>query len=79
MRAAIKRIASCVYDFAANAPQLQVEIDRNKARALQVPVDDVLNTMQNYLGAIYRLQFAGADLSGVPASRHSFAPTLGYW
>ncbi len=39
--------------FAANAPQLQVEIDRNKARALQVPVDDVLNTMQNYLGARY--------------------------
>jgi len=42
-----------VFDFAANAPQLQVEIDRNKARALQVPVDDVLNTMQNYLGARY--------------------------
>ena len=39
--------------FAANAPQLEVEVDRNKARALQVPVDDVLNTMQNYLGARY--------------------------
>lgn len=39
--------------FAANAPQLQIEVDRNKARALQVPVDDVLTTMQNYLGARY--------------------------
>ena len=39
--------------FAANAPQLQVEVDRNKAKALQVSVDDILNTMQNYLGARY--------------------------
>ena len=39
--------------FAANAPQIQIEIDRDKARALQVPVDDVLSTMQTYLGARY--------------------------
>jgi HAE1 family hydrophobic/amphiphilic exporter-1 len=39
--------------FAANAPQLQIEVDRDKARALQVPVDEVLNTMQNYLGTRY--------------------------
>ena len=39
--------------FAANAPQLEIEIDRNKAKALQVNVDDILNTMQSYLGARY--------------------------
>ena len=39
--------------FAAGSPQLQIEVDRNKARALQIPVDEVLTTMQNYLGARY--------------------------
>ena len=39
--------------FAAGSPQLEIEVDRNKARALQVPVDEVLTTMQNYLGARY--------------------------
>jgi len=36
-RQSTPRIASCVYDFAANAPQLQVEIDRNKAGACKSP------------------------------------------
>jgi HAE1 family hydrophobic/amphiphilic exporter-1 len=39
--------------FAANSPQMEIEIDRNKAKALQVNVDDILNTMQSYLGARY--------------------------
>jgi len=57
--------------FAANAPQLQVEIDRNKARALQVPVDDVLNTMQNYLGARYINDFNLQGRTYRPASRRT--------
>ena len=32
---------------------MEIEIDRNKAKALQVDIDDILNTMQSYLGARY--------------------------
>ncbi|MGH8003086.1 MAG: efflux RND transporter permease subunit, partial [Brasilonema sp.] len=32
--------------FAANTPQLLIEVDRNKAKALQVDVDDIFNTLQ---------------------------------
>jgi HAE1 family hydrophobic/amphiphilic exporter-1 len=39
--------------FGSNSPQMEIEIDRNKAKALQVNVDDILNTMQSYLGARY--------------------------
>ncbi|MEW5857038.1 MAG: efflux RND transporter permease subunit [Cyanobacteriota bacterium] len=39
--------------FAANTPQLLIEVDRNKAKALQVNVDDVFNTLQTYLGSQY--------------------------
>lgn len=39
--------------FSGNTPQLDIHIDRNKARALQVSIDDILNTMQSYLGARY--------------------------
>ncbi len=39
--------------FAANSPQMLIEIDRNKAKALQVNVDDILNTLQSYMGARY--------------------------
>jgi hydrophobic/amphiphilic exporter-1 (mainly G- bacteria), HAE1 family len=39
--------------FAANTPQLLIEVDRNKAKALQVNVDDIFNTLQSYLGSRY--------------------------
>lgn len=39
--------------FGSNSPQMEIEIDRNKAKALQVNVDDILNTMQSFLGARY--------------------------
>lgn len=39
--------------FAANSPQMVIDIDRNKAKALQVNVDDILNTLSSYLGARY--------------------------
>jgi HAE1 family hydrophobic/amphiphilic exporter-1 len=39
--------------FGANAPQMEIEIDRNKAKALQVDVDDILNTLQTYMGSRY--------------------------
>ncbi|BAZ38256.1 transporter [Calothrix sp. NIES-4101] len=39
--------------FAADTPQVLVEVDRNKAKALQVSIDDVFNTLQTALGSRY--------------------------
>jgi HAE1 family hydrophobic/amphiphilic exporter-1 len=39
--------------FAANTPQLLVEVDRNKAKALQVAIDDIFSTLQTALGSQY--------------------------
>ncbi|MEG4234562.1 efflux RND transporter permease subunit [Microcoleus sp. Pol11C3] len=39
--------------FAANTPQLIVEVDRNRAKALDIPINDVFSTLQTALGAQY--------------------------
>ncbi|RCJ39165.1 RND transporter [Nostoc minutum NIES-26] len=39
--------------FSANTPQMLIEVDRNKAKALQVDVDEIFNTLQSYLGSRY--------------------------
>jgi multidrug efflux pump len=39
--------------FQINAPQLDVDLDRIKAKQLGVPVTDVFDTMQIYLGSLY--------------------------
>ena len=39
--------------YTAASPKLQIEIDRDRAKALQVPVDDILNTLQSFLGSRY--------------------------
>jgi HAE1 family hydrophobic/amphiphilic exporter-1 len=39
--------------YTANAPQLLVEIDRDKAEALQVSVDEIFSTLQTYIGSRY--------------------------
>ncbi len=39
--------------FAASTPQLLVEVDRNKAKALGVSVDEIFNTLQTLLGSQY--------------------------
>ncbi len=39
--------------FAASTPQLLVEVDRNKAKALGVSIDDIFNTLQTLLGSQY--------------------------
>ncbi|NNU41982.1 efflux RND transporter permease subunit [Ramlibacter montanisoli] len=36
-----------------NVPQLYADIDRTKARQLGVPITDVFNTLQIYLGSLY--------------------------
>ncbi|MGB3287708.1 MAG: multidrug efflux RND transporter permease subunit [Burkholderiaceae bacterium] len=39
--------------FQINVPQLDVDLDRVKAKQLGVPVTDVFDTMQIYLGSLY--------------------------
>ena len=39
--------------FTANDPQYLVRIDREKAKSLQVPLTQVTNTLQGYMGSVY--------------------------
>lgn len=39
--------------FRINSPQLQVDIDRNKAKSIGVSLTDLFNTMQTDLGSVY--------------------------
>ncbi|MRX09518.1 multidrug efflux RND transporter permease subunit [Pseudoduganella sp. FT25W] len=40
-------------NYEINVPQLNLELDRVKAKQLGVPVTDVFSTMQTYLGSLY--------------------------
>ncbi len=40
-------------NYAVNTPQFLIEVDRNKAKALQVSVQDIFNTLQTLLGSRY--------------------------
>ncbi|WP_394787213.1 efflux RND transporter permease subunit [Rhodoferax sp.] len=46
-------LAGMFSSFQVNVPQLYADIDRTKARQLGVPVTDVFDTMQIYLGSLY--------------------------
>jgi HAE1 family hydrophobic/amphiphilic exporter-1 len=39
--------------FTANTPQMLIEVDRNQAKTLQVPINSIFNTLQTYLGSRY--------------------------
>ena len=39
--------------FSAKMPQLKIEVDRNKAKSLDVPISEVFGTLQTYLGGRY--------------------------
>ncbi|MEA5596013.1 efflux RND transporter permease subunit [Rivularia sp. UHCC 0363] len=39
--------------FSANMPQLLIEVNRDRAKALQVDIDDVFSTLQTYIGSRY--------------------------
>ena len=39
--------------FRAGVPQLFAEVDRTKAKSLDIPLDDVFSTLQAYLGSAY--------------------------
>jgi multidrug efflux pump len=46
-------LAGLFSSFQLNVPQLYADIDRTKARQLGVPVTEVFDTMQTYLGSVY--------------------------
>ena len=46
-------LAGLFTSFRVNVPQLYADIDRTKARQLSVPVTDVFETLQTYLGSVY--------------------------
>lgn len=39
--------------YTANSPQISIDIDRDRAKALQIPISEILNTLQNYIGSRY--------------------------
>jgi HAE1 family hydrophobic/amphiphilic exporter-1 len=47
------RVAGVFSQFTANDPQLSVDIDREKARSLGLPISEITNAMQIYLGSAY--------------------------
>ncbi len=39
--------------YTANAPQLQIDVNRNLAKAQQVDIDEIFSTLQSFLGSRY--------------------------
>ncbi|MEM9271903.1 MAG: efflux RND transporter permease subunit [Cyanobacteria bacterium P01_F01_bin.143] len=46
-------IAAVFTQFAANTPQIEVEVNRERAKALDIDIDNIFNTLQSYLGSQY--------------------------
>ncbi len=46
-------IAQAVTTFQPAEPQLRLEVDRERARTMDVPINDVFQTLQTYLGGLY--------------------------
>ncbi len=47
------QLQSLFSTFAANSPKMRIEVDRDKAEALQVDIDDIFTTLQSYIGSRY--------------------------
>lgn len=47
------KLQSVFTTYAANSPLIEIDVDRNKAKALNVDIDDVFGTLQTYLGSRY--------------------------
>jgi len=50
---ATPELAGIFSNYQVNVPQLDVQLDRTKAKQLGVPVTDVFDTLQTYLGSSY--------------------------
>ncbi|CAG9186153.1 efflux RND transporter permease subunit [Cupriavidus pampae] len=54
---ATPELAGLFSNYQINVPQLDVQLDRVKAKQLGVPVTDVFDTLQTYLGSTYANDF----------------------
>jgi hydrophobic/amphiphilic exporter-1 (mainly G- bacteria), HAE1 family len=48
-----KQLAGLFTGFTANDPQILVKIDREKAKSLQVPISQVTDALQVFMGSVY--------------------------
>jgi len=48
-----KELSGVFSGYQINVPQLQVELDRTRAKQLAVPITSIFETMQIYLGSLY--------------------------
>ena len=46
-------IGAAFTQFTANTPQIEVEVNRDRAKAVGVDIDDVFDSLQSYLGSRY--------------------------
>jgi hydrophobic/amphiphilic exporter-1 (mainly G- bacteria), HAE1 family len=46
-------LANVFTQFAANTPQIEVSVNRDRAKALGINIDDIFDTLQSYLGSRY--------------------------
>ncbi|WP_137176853.1 efflux RND transporter permease subunit [Roseomonas sp. AR75] len=56
-------IRSALTTFRANAPQVTLTVDRDRAETLRVPVSDIFTTLTDYVGSSYVNQFNKFGLS----------------
>ena len=47
------RVALALTTFRANVPQVELDVDRSKAGTMRVPLNNVWDTLQVYLGSLY--------------------------
>ena len=47
------KLQSVFTTYAANSPLIEIDVDRDKAKALDVDISDVFGTLQTYLGSRY--------------------------
>lgn len=48
-----KNLAGLFTSFTANDPQIVVKIDRDKAKSLQIPISQITNALQVFMGSVY--------------------------
>ena len=49
----IRALGVMATTFSARSPQLYLDIDRTKAESLNIPLNNVFDTLQAYLGSTY--------------------------
>jgi gold/copper resistance efflux pump len=59
--AADGRLAGLFSSYRVDVPQVRVEVDRARAKAMGVPLDDLYETLQVYLGSVYVNDFSLLD------------------